>query len=319
MPRVSVVIATHNRARYVEEAIGSVLKQTYGDYEVIVVNAGSSDRTADLLRAYGTSIRVIETPNDGRSAGRNAGIAAAKGEFVAFLDDDEIWYPRKLERQVAHLDSDATLAMVHAFTDVIDANGVELSAASKLHEQIHRGALRRGYTFTELCRQSVIFTSAVLVRRSVLDAIGGFDGATEASEDWDLWLRVAQRYRVDAVPEVLVRYRYHDRQSGAERLVVGRLNVASKHIALIESKEERASRRARGALEAHVASVNYVAAHRRAFARHAARALMLDPSLAFTSRLAIHVAAAALPRSWWLALRRRRRMRLARKARSIGE
>src|SRR3990167_8128796 len=119
-PRVSVVIPTYNYARYLPQAIDSVLGQTYPHIEVVVVDDGSTDESRDVLRAYGSRIRWVQQERQGVSAARNRGVRESRGDLVAFLDADDRWLPTKLERQVARWCNEPELGLVHAGEEIID-------------------------------------------------------------------------------------------------------------------------------------------------------------------------------------------------------
>lgn len=196
MKSVSVVIPTYNYAQYLGEAIDSALAQTLPPLEVIVVDDGSTDDTPQVLAAYGDRIRVLRQMNAGVAIARNSGIGAARGEYVAFLDADDVWLPRKLELQMARFDGD--VGLVHCgveFGTTIQLPRVEGDVADALL----------------LLEPDIIHGpgSTVVVRKRVAEEIGGFDPSLPASEDWDFIYRVATRYRVAHVAEPLVRYRKH--------------------------------------------------------------------------------------------------------------
>jgi glycosyltransferase involved in cell wall biosynthesis len=204
---ISVIIPAHNYARYVAEAIDSALAQTYPVLEVIVVDDGSTDGTPGVLAAYENRIRVIRQTNQGVSAARNSGISAARGEYVAFLDADDLWQPMKLEAQMARFDADPSLGMVHCGAESFDADG----------RTIHfwRDGMQGRVAINILRLEPVIAApgSNMIVPRRVAEEIGGFDARMIGSEDWDFSYRVAARYEIGFTPEPLVRYRIHD--SGA--------------------------------------------------------------------------------------------------------
>ena len=204
MPRVSVIIPTHNRAHLVCETIDSVLAQTDRDFEVIVVDDGSADDTPAVLAAYGDRIRIIRQPNQGLSSARNAGIGAATGEFVAFLDSDDLWVPTKLEQQMARLDADPGLAWVYSDAEVFDS---ETGCTSHLTSQL--GRLYQGDVLAHLILGSFIATPTPVVRRAIFDEMGAFYDNKAVAEDWDMWLRIAARYPIQLVDKPLARYRLH--------------------------------------------------------------------------------------------------------------
>jgi glycosyltransferase involved in cell wall biosynthesis len=198
-PQVSVVIPAYNAAWCVGRAIDSVLAQTFRDFELIVVDDGSTDGTAAVLAAYGDKLRVVAQANGGMSNARNAGIRAASGRYLAFLDADDRWLPDKLARQVALLDARPELAFCAAVTELEDPEGrnvgewrgssVALAGISEVfanHAAVAGGA------------------SAVLARRHLVAKLGGFDENLAGAEDTDLWMRLAGRGGFACIPEPLV-------------------------------------------------------------------------------------------------------------------
>ena len=212
MPRVSVVIPTHNRADYIQQALDSVFAQTYTDYEIIVVDDGSTDGTAELLKALveRDAIRYEQQAQSGVSAARNRGIAMARGEYVAFLDSDDLWLPDKLSKQVALFEAMPELGFVHChFAKFNDQTGAELG--------VRDTSRYRGQIYPEMLLQwdTLMATPCMLMRKDVLDEVGGYDELMRWGEDLDLWRRIAQRYPVDLVDEVLVRVRVHAASASA--------------------------------------------------------------------------------------------------------
>ena len=204
---VSLVIATFNHARFLGEALDSALAQTLEGVEVVVVDDGSTDDTPAALASYVGRIQVIRQPNRGLAAARNAGLAAARGTYVGFLDADDVLMPTKLAEQVALLESAPNVGWTYcdALIETI-ATGTEMRAS----ERFGYGArMLDGWLFPELIHGNFISAIAPLVRRTVLDAAGGFDDRLTALEDWDLWLRLSLIAEARYSPAVLVRYRVH--------------------------------------------------------------------------------------------------------------
>lgn len=201
---ISVIIPTYNYARFLGEAIDSALAQTLPPLEVIVVDDGSTDATDEVLAAYGDRIRVIRQKNQGVAMARNAGIAAARGDYLAFLDSDDAWYPRKLELQMPRFEADPELGLVHCGAETIDSVGQTLKTSTGGMEGHVAEAMLR------MDREVILPQgSAIVVPKRVAEEIGGYDERLPPSEDWDFCYRVASRYRVGYVAEVLVRYRLH--------------------------------------------------------------------------------------------------------------
>lgn len=208
-PSISVVIPTFNRASLLREAIESVLGQTYPELEVVVVNHGSTDATPDVLASFGGSVVGLRLPADPGgcpAVARNAGLREARGELVAFLDDDDLWEPDKIGRQLQALSSFPEVVLVSSDAEQIDENGVDLGVRYLAH-----AAGAEGDAFERLVEDNVVIASSVLARRAALLEMGGFseDPALRAVEDYHLWLRLAARHPFAFIPEPLVRYRVH--------------------------------------------------------------------------------------------------------------
>ncbi|PYS51296.1 MAG: glycosyl transferase family A [Acidobacteria bacterium] len=203
-PLVSVIIPSYNYARYIGEAIDSVLAQTYANVEVVVVDNSSTDNTLEVLRGYGDSIRWFQQPNQGVSGSRNRGIVESGGELVAFLDADDVWLPEKLARQVEFF-NDPCIGMVYCGLQFIDAlgNPLERSVEGLRGQVLKRMALLEAPGIPA-CGSSAI------VRREALEKAGGFDRELSISADWDMWRRISCHYDVEFLPEPLVLYRQHD-------------------------------------------------------------------------------------------------------------
>ena len=222
---VSVIIPTYNHERYVLDTLASVFEQSFKDYEIIVVNDGSPDGTASRLRPLADARRIIylEQPNAGQARARNHGLAQARGEFVAFLDDDDRWPADNLERQMNALRQagPGTLACVGRCRYTGD---VESSVAEPLADE--------ALTFPRLLRKSCIVSPGqAVIRKSALEAIGGFGGVRGGADDWDCWLRLARHGKMVASQHVALLYTLH--QSNASRDAIAMLRsadiVISKH------------------------------------------------------------------------------------------
>lgn len=203
MPLVSVVIPNFNYAKYVAQAIDSVLAQSYPEIEVIVVNNGSTDNSSEVLRAYGDRIRLIEQENLGQSGARNSGIKQARGEFVAFLDADDIWLPGKLEKQMK-LFTRPEVGLVYGGYRTVD------TALRPLSTRIPR---LRG----RILRQFALGPGAVIsggestsvIRKEALDRIGPWDTELSISAGWDVYRRIASHYEIEVLAEPVMLYRQH--------------------------------------------------------------------------------------------------------------
>ncbi len=197
MSLVSVIIPTFNRAGWVTEAVASVLVQTYRDFELLVVDDGSTDATLEALAPFYRHIEVLRTARRrGVAAARNLGIAAARGKWLAFLDSDDLWLPDKLARQMAFLEKHPEL-LVCQTDEIWVRNGVRVNAPVT-HRKVG------GDIFFPSLERCLVSPSAVVLHRRLLDEVGWFDETLPAAEDYDLWLRVTWRYPVGLLPEPLV-------------------------------------------------------------------------------------------------------------------
>lgn len=187
-PRVSVIIPTYNRSALVCEAIDSVLAQDYWPVEVIVIDDGSTDDTAERLAAYGDRIFCIAQPNRGVSAARNAGIALARGEYLAFLDSDDLWEKNKLSAQMVFF-RDHPEAQICQCEEIWIRNGKRVNPMNK-HKK------PSGMMFEPSLHLCLVSPSAVIIRRSLLEEVGVFDETLLACEDYDLWLRIGCRWPI---------------------------------------------------------------------------------------------------------------------------
>lgn len=207
-PEISVVIPTYNRRELIVEAIESVLAQTYSDFEIIVVDDGSTDDTAERLRPYMNRVQYVVQRNRGVAAARNAGIQLAQGEFICFLDSDDLWEPVKLEAQLRFTRDHPEYGLIS--TEIMGFDAERKSAGqskAKMYE------IRNGMVLEHLLFGNWIQTSTVMLRRSCLDEVGWFDeDVGQFGEDWLLWMRVASRFPVYFLPEPLVSYRFHPGQ-----------------------------------------------------------------------------------------------------------
>jgi glycosyltransferase involved in cell wall biosynthesis len=196
MPLVSVIIPTFNRADVIERAVGSVLSQTFRDFELIVVDDGSTDQTDSILCRHIPHITTIHQTNKGVAAARNAGILHASGELLAFLDSDDAWLPVKLERQVERYGLGPGEFICHT-DELWIRDGQPLN-----QKAIHRK--QGGWFFERALERCLISPSTVLLARELFDRVGWFDESLPAAEDYDLWLRITAFYAVEFVAEPLV-------------------------------------------------------------------------------------------------------------------
>jgi len=219
---VSVIIPAFNAEAFIDETIESVLAQTISDLELVVVDDGSSDSTRSRVTRFGPPVRLLLQERGGPAKARNAGAAAGQGEWVAFLDADDLWLPNKLELQLAEASRSGAALL---FTDRYNIG--ERGPLPERQSDIQ--PLVDGDIFEPLLFGNFITTSTVLLRREAFEAAGRFseDPTLPPAEDWDFWLRVAHDHRAAACREPLVRYRHH--MSGISRNVV-RMNTARHRV-----------------------------------------------------------------------------------------
>ncbi|GIX49573.1 MAG: hypothetical protein KatS3mg131_3784 [Candidatus Tectimicrobiota bacterium] len=230
MVAVSVVIPVYNAERFLAETLDSVLCQSYGDFEVVLVDDGSTDASPAIAcryqQRYPDKVRLVRKRNGGPASARNLGIAQARGEFVAFLDADDLWLPQKLAKQVACLRAQpAEVGLVYTRAVKFDAEGVWL-----LPRAYQRPA-PSGWVYRDILRCNPVPSPSVLVRRACFARVGGFDESLDIIEDQDMWARLARVFRVALVDEVLCLYREHaGGRSKREEVTLRReVGVIEKH------------------------------------------------------------------------------------------
>lgn len=203
-PRTSVVMPTYNRADYLGAAIQSVLDQTFDDFELIVVDDGSTDGTEDLLRQVRDHrLRILRQEHGGISTAMNAGVRASTGSYIARLDSDDLWWPEMLATMVSALDAQPEVGFVYAKAEGMDAKGRPTG------DERGRAIKYAADGFRSLLEGDCTCNITVVVRRDCFDRVGLYDPSLQTSEDWDMWLRVARIYRLAFVDRVVARYRWH--------------------------------------------------------------------------------------------------------------
>jgi glycosyltransferase involved in cell wall biosynthesis len=209
-PLVSVIITTYNREKYLETAIESVVNQTYGNIEIVVVDDGSNFNYAASICDKFENCTYHHKPNGGISSARNYGIQAAKGEFIAFLDDDDCWAPTKLEIQVPILENNPTIDLIHSKVAIMDALGQltgEFGGASS--DKLHK---RSGYVFWNALGCWLVKSPTPLIRKKVFRPDMFFDESIATREDVDFYQRLFYRHKVIYIDEPLAYYREYDNQ-----------------------------------------------------------------------------------------------------------
>jgi len=205
MPRVSVIIPTHNRARFLAESIQSVLAQTFDNLETIVVDDGSTDNTREVVGNFlGPRVKYVYQENQGASAARNAGILIATGDFIALLDSDDVWLGDKLALQVDLLDSHPKAGLVYS-----DAYLFDDQSGAILGRFLEGKGVFSGKVLRQLLSTQFIKTSTVVIRRNVFDVTGYFDESMMRVHDRDMWLRIAYHFDIQGISIPLARIRVH--------------------------------------------------------------------------------------------------------------
>ncbi len=225
MPRVSVIIPTFNCAPFLGRALNSVFTQTFTDYEIIVADDGSTDDTQAMVARYGTKINYLYQPNRGPSAARNLALSKASGEFIAYLDADDMWYPHKLERQVAFMDVHQECGIVHSDFTIIDETDRVIRRRFN-HEPPRE--IPQGACIMDLLRRCHIQIPTVLERHECLRKVGQFDERLKGVEDYNRWILLAMEgFEVGYIDEALAMYRWTpgSLSSSQRRMLEGFLRI----------------------------------------------------------------------------------------------
>lgn len=234
-----MLLPVWNGEAFLEQAIESILGQTFTSFELIAIDDGSSDRSADIAEAFASGdarVRALRRPHEGLSAALNAGIAAARGEYVARMDADDVSVPGRLGKQVAYLDAHPECVAVGGWIEVIDEAGRHVGRKTYVttHDEIS-AALLRGI--------SPIAHPTIVARRDALRAVGGYDARCYPSEDLDLWFRLGERGELANLAETLLRHRRHKAAVGVrerEKMTAMALAISN------EARTERGLRPRRG-------------------------------------------------------------------------
>ncbi len=239
LPQVSVVVPTFNRGEVLPRALDSILGQTFGAFELIVVDDGSIDATAELVERDYPDVHLLRQENRGVSAARNAGIAAAQGEWIAFLDSDDAWLPEKLQRQMEALETEPGHRFCHT-DEIWIRDGQRVNPTAKY-------AKSGGWVYQSCLPHCVISPSSVLMHRDLLSETGNFDESLEICEDYDLWLRVTARERVLFVDQqLLFKYGGHKDQLSTRHWGMDRFRIQALqrvlNQSLVSGDDERKTR-----------------------------------------------------------------------------
>ncbi|MBN2372768.1 glycosyltransferase [bacterium] len=196
IPKISCIITTYNRALYLKEAIDSVLSQRFDLFELIVIDDGSTDQTESVIKQYKNRLRYVFQPHRGASAARNLGLEISVGKYIAYLDSDDLWDRRKLSIQSRFLDQNPDYCLCYT-NEIWLRNGIRVNQG-KRHRKYS------GYIFIRCLPLCIISPSSAMVRRKILEDLGGFDENLPAAEDYDLWLRITSSHPVYLIPIPLI-------------------------------------------------------------------------------------------------------------------
>lgn len=224
-PLVSVVIPNYNHARFLGDAIRSVLNQDYRGFEIVVVDDGSTDDSREVAAGFGDRIRYIHQTNAGLSAARNTGIRAAQGSLIGVLDADDMYEPMFLDTLVNALKSDPDADGVYCGYQFVDET-------NDLLPQVENRPVSSDKLYEALLDGNFLVPESMFLRRTVYDEVGLFDEALRACEDWDVWLRVTKKYRIIHAPRILTRHRILAGSMSTDplRMLTNRLAVLKKHV-----------------------------------------------------------------------------------------
>lgn len=302
-PRVSVIIPTYNRADTLPEAVESVLAQTYRDFEIVIIDDGSTDGTGEIMRREFEAnpfVKILSKDNGGASKARNYGIQRSRSEFIAFVDSDDILLPEKLERQVAVMDSHPEAGL--CFTDFLIWGGPKDGSTFFTEVGFQGDATLEGLLYGPF-----LPGPTPMIRRSCLEQTDLFDPAFEVAHDFDLWIRLMALQPAIPMMEVLYRYRVHGEQltSDVSREHREIRQVIEKNRELLEGLDSSMPRKVRKALGHHYHVEAYDAlleGRRRDGFRALLKAMALRP--AFVKNY-IYFLALAVPGTWLKGLSRR--------------
>jgi glycosyltransferase involved in cell wall biosynthesis len=263
-PLVSVIVPTYNCAAYVRNAIDSVLAQSYGSFEVVVVDDGSTDDTLDVLAGFGDRIRVFRQQNAGPAAARNRAVAQARGEYLAFLDGDDLWLPGHLAGLMHHLidHRDVKVAFADWLVWHADPDGTypPLDVAPRA---LRPDPAASGWLYTHLLFDSVIHIIACVIHRSVYEAVKGFDESLRTGSDYDFWLKVSRRYPVAKLDGPVAVYRQNPQSvTYSLRTENNAYRLLTRAIATYGVSDEAGNRVAPSAIAARLAHLSFVHGYR---------------------------------------------------------
>jgi len=277
---VTAAITTYNRAPFLDGALESVYAQTFDDYEVLVVDDGSTDDTREVLSRHRDRVRIVRQENLGRSSARNTAVREARGRYVSFLDSDDRWLPDKLAREAPVLESDDRIGMVHGHVEVIGEDDITLTGETARHRELLAAAHRKAVTYAGYAFDCRCFSSALTARVEAIRGVGMYDPAL-LLDDYDLYLRLALEWKIVFLEgRPVARYRLHEGQMTTYELTQGQIQTAEKHLRLIDERLQLPDARlARRNFLLMLARSHAVLGRQHESRIELLRALRLDPTL----------------------------------------
>jgi glycosyltransferase involved in cell wall biosynthesis len=199
-PKVSVIVPAYNAMKYLPETLDSILKQTFTNFEVLIINDGSSDNIIEwCTQITDPRVKLISQQNMGLSSARNTGIKYSQGEYIALLDSDDTWVKTKLAKQVEFFKNHPSVDLVHTWIELMNEQSISTGRILKSSAE--------GNVWQQLLQQNAIACLSVMVRRHCFETVGGFDEKLRSLEDWDMWIRIAINYKFGVIKEPLAFYR----------------------------------------------------------------------------------------------------------------
>jgi len=220
MPKISVITAAYNHVKFIRQSVESVQAQTYRDFEHIVVDDGSSDGTAEILKSFVGQITYIRQDNRGAHAAINEGIRRSSGDYIAIIDSDDAWLPNKLERQIEAIEKSPEAGMVYSLAYFINSKGEVQDLVWLMGTPFDDPNV----AFEELLEVNRIPIVTALVKRSCIEEVGFFSETLKALSDWDMWLRISAKWSIIFIPEKLALYRVHENNAWHGLLKSGRVS-----------------------------------------------------------------------------------------------
>ena len=210
---ISTVITSYNKGDFLAEAIESALCQKNVQQEIIVVNDGSTDATAEVMQQYRKHIKALHQDNLGQAVARNRSIRESRGEYIAFLDGDDCWMDSKLEKQMNVFRQDKEISLVYSKRTIIK-NNLDDRMSDQKQDHKRNVVLFRGYVLDDIIINNCIPFSSAVAKKKTLEQVGLFDESLRVADDYDLWLRLSKDHRIDYVDEELIKYRVCDNSIG---------------------------------------------------------------------------------------------------------